>query len=144
MPLTIEEAIAVNTLLEYIQGPRCSPLQPRTAGDARKAASTLAAGAFHTLMWGWHPERVQELWALPSHTAASNLMGSVEGLLAELGATEPGAAVRNGDIEEPAAMLLDHVYDCWNQVMREISDVPDAILEPNPDAAIFALQKAGN
>lgn len=59
------------------------------------------------------------------------LLRAVEGVLAELGATEPGAAERNGDIEAPASILLDHLYDCWNQAMREIHG--DSLVLMDPD-----------
>lgn len=141
MPFTIGEATAVNTLLDYILGKdphsaTSAAMPPHTSLEACKAAERLAEKANRSLMAGWSPDRVHALWALPQRDSMHNLMRAVEGFLAEMAATEPGAAVRNGYLDPPAAILLDHLYDCWNQVMREISGVPDAILEPNPDAAV--------
>lgn len=63
----------------------------------------------------------------------AELMAAVEGLLAELGATVPGAAMANGDFEEPAGILLDHLYDCWNACMVEIhcADPAAELFEPD-------------
>lgn len=135
MPFTISEATAINTLLDYVLGkdPRClasAAIPPHTPEEARKAAELLAGKANRALMAGWNADRVRECWALPGHSTMHSLVSAVEGLLAEMGVTEPGAARRNGDIEEPAAILFDHLYDCWNQVMREVNNVPDAVMYP--------------
>lgn len=60
------------------------------------------------------------------------LMRSVEGVLAEFGATEPGAVEKRGDVEAPASMLLDQLYIAWNNCMRELHDEPDAACVPVP------------
>lgn len=60
------------------------------------------------------------------------LMRSVEGVLAEFGATEPGAVEKRGDVEAPASMLLDQLYLAWNDCMREIHCEPDAACAPVP------------
>lgn len=56
------------------------------------------------------------------------LMLAVEHYLAEMGATEPGAAIANH--EGPAGELLDAVYMAWNQVLRDQHGEKDAIFEP--------------
>lgn len=60
------------------------------------------------------------------------LMRMVEGVLAEFGATEPGAVEKRGDVEAPASMLLDELYLAWNNCMRELHDEPDAACAPVP------------
>lgn len=78
-----------------------------------------------------------------SEKTSDALLCAVEGVLAELGVTEPGAAMRNDNHEAPAAILLDYLYDCWNAAMREISETPDAVVEPRgfTDAELDALDK---
>ena len=63
----------------------------------------------------------------------AELMAAVEGVLAEFGASEPGAVVANGDGEEPAAILLDHLYSCWNDCMTELhcGDPAMELFEPD-------------
>lgn len=58
----------------------------------------------------------------------SALMLAVENLLAEFGATEPGAGAANH--EAPAGHILDALYEAWNNEMRNAHGNPDAIFEP--------------
>jgi hypothetical protein len=64
----------------------------------------------------------------PVLTPFERLAEAAEHLLAEYGATEPGAGADNH--EGPAGAALDALYGAWNQYMRAMHGTPDAVFEP--------------
>ena len=67
-------------------------------------------------------------WLEARLLAGYEVAAAAEGVLAELGVTEPGAGAENH--EDPAGILLDHLYDTWNCWMRIWNNTPDAVMEP--------------
>ena len=61
MALTITEACAINTLFDFVLGPRPLLGKP-TPAECEKAASLLAEHADHTLHGGWDARLVYEHW----------------------------------------------------------------------------------